>query len=157
MYKVEPCTVTAWPWQTYWCRGCPEPSTLCCACGSRAGKLYEHPMRHGSCTLLACAHLPDAGLTPILCLQTTLADSIAAEAALSKARSAVHAAAEAGKLHELPQGLDRTSEREAARRSLDCMHKVKEAEAVGSLTGTTPTALSPLAYPCHVSVCLIAA
>ena len=63
-----------------------------------------------------------------------MADSIAAEAALSQARSAVHAAAEAGKLHEHPMGMDRTMERDAARRSLDCMHRVKEAEAVSALT-----------------------
>ena len=64
-------------------------------------------------------------------LQSALSDSMAAETALSKARSAVHAAAEAGKLHEQsPMGMDRSTEREAARWSLDCTHKVKEAEAV---------------------------
>jgi hypothetical protein len=74
-------------------------------------------------------------------LQSALADSIAAETALSEARSAVHAAAEAGKLHEHPLGMDRTMEREAARRSLECTHKVKEAEAV------SPTSLHLKAEP----------
>ena len=73
------------------------------------------------------------GLRMNLWLQTALADSIAAEAALGHARSAVHAAAEAGKLHEHPMGMDRTMERDAARRSLECTHRVKEAEAVSVL------------------------
>ena len=73
--------------------------------------------------------------------QSALADSMAAETALSKARSAVHAAAEAGKLHEQsPMGMDRSTEREAARWSLDCTHKVKEAEAVRLASHKAPHA-----------------
>ncbi len=77
-----------------------------------------------------------------LWLQAALADSIAAEAALTQARSAVHAAAEAGKLHEHPMGMDRTMERDAARRSLDCTHRVKEAEAVSPLIASVFSACS---------------
>ena len=77
------------------------------------------------------------GLRVKLWLQAALADSIAAEAALGQARSAMHAAAEAGKLHEHPMGMDRTVERDAARRSLDCTHRVKEAEAVSAPTKLT--------------------
>lgn len=84
-------------------------------------------------------------------MQSALADSIAAEAALTRARSAVHAAAEAGKLHEQnPMGMDRSDEREAARWSLDCTHKVKEAEAVSALTQTALLQLKcPQLIPCH--------
>ncbi len=79
-------------------------------------------------------------------MQSALADSIAAETALSEARSAVHAAAEAGKLHEHPLGMDRTMEREAARQSLECTHKVKEAEAVSPTSLHVDTEICP----CHL-------